>query len=120
MGGNFRFKEQTITETTRICKALSEPIRLQLLGLLGVHHQGKEACIADLAAEINKDQSVIYRHIKILEAVGLVETKKEGNCLYSHTTSKAARIITFFREKRYETTENKEKNESRKERKRQR
>jgi len=102
MGRNFRFKEQTIVETTKICKALSEPIRLRLLGLLGIHHRGREACIGDLAERLEKDQSVIYRHIKILEAVGLVKTKKEGNCLYSRTTSKAARIITFFREKEYQ------------------
>jgi len=96
----FKFNEKLIERTSRICKAMSEPIRLRLLGELGVHKQGKYESVGELAKALDKDQSVIYRHIQILEKAGLLTTSKKGSTLFSNTTTNAGEIINFFRKQK--------------------
>lgn len=96
----FQFNEELIEKTSQICKAMSEPIRLKILGELGVHKQGKCECIGDLAKSLEKDQSVIYRHVQILEKAGLLKTSKKGSTLFSCTTTKAGKVINFFRKQK--------------------
>ncbi len=58
--------------------ALADEARLKILA----HLLGKGCrCICELAPVLKKDQSVVYRHVKQLEAAGLVRTKKEGKYL---------------------------------------
>lgn len=93
----FKFDEKLIEKTSRICKAMSEPIRLRILGELGVHKQGNCESVGELAKTLEKDQSVIYRHVQILEKAGLLRTSKKGSTLFSCTTTNAREIINFFR-----------------------
>lgn len=96
----FRFNEALIEKTSRICKAMAEPIRLRILGTLGVHKQGKCESVGELAKALEKDQSVIYRHVQILEKAGLLTTSKKGSTLFSCTTKNAGTIINFFRKQK--------------------
>lgn len=96
----FKFNEELIEKTSRICKAMSEPIRLRILGELGVHKKGKYESIGELAKNLEKDQSVIYRHVQILEKAGLLKTSKKGSTLFSCTTTNASKTINFFRKQK--------------------
>ncbi len=67
-----------LKEKSMFYKALSEPIRLQIIDCLIKNHC---ACICELTKSIKRDQSVVFRHIQILENAGIVETKKQANFL---------------------------------------
>ncbi|OIO65987.1 hypothetical protein AUJ68_01795 [Candidatus Woesearchaeota archaeon CG1_02_57_44] len=56
-------------------KALGDEQRLAILRQLA---QQGEQCICDIAHSLGRDQSVAYRHIRMLEAAGLVLTRKDG------------------------------------------
>ncbi|MBS3740261.1 winged helix-turn-helix transcriptional regulator [Candidatus Bipolaricaulota bacterium] len=57
-------------------KALSSPQRLKLLRhLLDID---EPICYCELEGVIERDRSVIYRHLKKLESVGLLETRRAG------------------------------------------
>jgi ArsR family transcriptional regulator len=60
-------------------KALSEPTRLRILQYL--LDDASCRCICDLQEHIDKDQSVLSRHIKVLEGAGLIKSSKNGKYL---------------------------------------
>ena len=60
----------------KLFKALGSDQRLELLKyLLQVE---ESICYCELEEVIDRDRSVIYRHLKKLEEVGLLETKRAG------------------------------------------
>ena len=64
-------------------KALSDPTRLRLAVLLAM--QG-ETCVCELAAALDEPDYKISRHLGILRAGGLVETRREGAWMYYRLT----------------------------------
>ncbi len=74
----------------RIFKALSDPIRLEIIDLL----RKKESCVCDLIPHLNVIQPLISRHLKILKDCGLVIDRKEGNRrIYSITDKRIFKLI---------------------------
>ncbi|MCF7871502.1 metalloregulator ArsR/SmtB family transcription factor [Candidatus Woesearchaeota archaeon] len=73
-------------ELSKYYKALSEPTRLQILYYL--LNNDKCTCICELQEFIKKDQSVLSRHMKILEQAKLIKTKKQGKYLICCLTNK--------------------------------
>mgnify|MGYP005857892975 CR=1 FL=1 len=67
-------KEQIIS----ICKALSDPGRLEVLAALDT----EEMCLCDLAERLGLADSTVSRHMMILEQAGLVESRKDGRWRY--------------------------------------
>jgi arsenate reductase len=67
-------KEQIIA----ICKALSDPGRLEVLAALDT----EEMCLCDLAERLGLADSTVSRHMMILEQAGLVESRKDGRWRY--------------------------------------
>lgn len=61
-----------------ICKALSDPGRLE--ALLALDRQ--ELCICDIAEKLGLAESTASRHMAILEKAGLVESRKDGRWRY--------------------------------------
>ena len=61
----------------RVFKALGEPVRLQLLGLI-LAGEGDEACVCDLTGAFDLSQPTISHHLKVLHEAGLVERDKRG------------------------------------------
>ena len=59
-------------------KALGDPVRLKIVEML-IH--GKCTCICDVAKSVEKDQSVVFRHVQILAKQGIVNTSKDGKYL---------------------------------------
>jgi ArsR family transcriptional regulator len=59
-------------------KALSDPIRLQVLELL----REQEMCVCDLCDLIDIAQSKLSFHLKTLKSAGLVRSRQEGRWIY--------------------------------------
>ena len=59
-------------------KALSDPIRLQVLELL----REQEMCVCDLCDRIDIAQSKLSFHLKTLKSAGLVRSRQEGRWIY--------------------------------------
>lgn len=58
-----------------VLKAIADPARLQLLGLLS---EGEATC-GELIAGIGRlSQATVSHHLRILAAAGLIERRKEG------------------------------------------
>ena len=55
-------------------KALGDPTRLRILGLLA----GGEVCVCDLHESLGVPQPRASRHLSYLRRAGLVKTRKEG------------------------------------------
>ncbi len=59
-------------------KAMSDPIRLQVLELL----REQELCVCDLCDRIDIAQSKLSFHLKTLKSAGLVRSRQEGRWIY--------------------------------------
>jgi len=59
---------------SRVFKALSDAKRLRILRLLEV----RDMCVCELMVAIGMSQPNLSHHLKILEAEGFVEKRKEG------------------------------------------
>ncbi|MFH1052856.1 MAG: ArsR family transcriptional regulator [Candidatus Woesearchaeota archaeon] len=68
-----------LDEKSRLYKALGEPIRLRIIEYL--MKKGQCACICELSKFLKRDQSVIFRHIQILNQAGIINTNKEAKYL---------------------------------------
>lgn len=58
--------------------ALSDPIRIEVLGLLG----SGERCVCDLTEVLDIAQSRLSWHLKTLKDAGLVSDRREGRWSY--------------------------------------
>ena len=63
-----------LTSLDRLFKALSDPTRLRILGLL----VGGEVCVSDLHDCLGIPQPRTSRHLSYLRRVRLVQTRKDG------------------------------------------
>jgi len=68
----------TKNDIINICKALSDPGRLEALLALDT----KELCICDISEKLGLSESTASRHMAILEKAGLVESRKDGRWRY--------------------------------------
>jgi DNA-binding transcriptional ArsR family regulator len=57
-----------------VFKAIADPTRRQILGLL----RGGERTVGDVAANFRTSRPAISRHIRLLRRAGLVATRKRG------------------------------------------
>jgi ArsR family transcriptional regulator len=61
-----------------LLKALSEPIRLQVIEVLG----SGERCVCELTSELSMAQSKLSFHLKVLKEAGLLKAREEGRWVY--------------------------------------
>ncbi len=59
-------------------RALSDPLRLQVLDLL----RDQELCVCDLCDVLEVSQSKLSFHLKTLKEAQLVESRQEGRWIY--------------------------------------
>ena len=67
-----------LSQVSRICKALSDPNRLQIIQLLTY----REQCGCELLEQMQISQPTLSHHMKALEGCGLVSSRKKGK--WSH------------------------------------
>jgi ArsR family transcriptional regulator len=58
----------------KVMKALSDPCRVKIIKML----QRKMMCVCEIREALRISQPSVSKHMKILEAAGLVEHKKNG------------------------------------------
>lgn len=66
------------TELVSSFKALSDPLRMQILELL----QEQELCVCDLCDRLNVAQSKLSFHLRSLKESDLVKARQEGRWIY--------------------------------------
>ena len=62
----------------RLFHALSDPIRIDVLGLL----LGGERCVCELMADLDMAQSRLSWHLKTLSEAGVITARREGRWNY--------------------------------------
>ena len=65
-------------EFTKVMKALSDPNRVKVVKML----QQRELCVCEIKAALGLAQSTVSKHLSVLEAAGLISSRKEGLWVY--------------------------------------
>ncbi len=68
-------------EDTKVLTALSDPVRLKILSLIGGARDG-QLCVCDLVVPTDKSQPTISHHLKVLSEAGLVSAKRQGRWIF--------------------------------------
>lgn len=76
-----------VEEIVPVFRALADPIRLQLVGLIAAG----ERCNAELAAELDVAPATVSHHLKVLRGAGLLRERKEAPYVYVELDDKALR-----------------------------
>ncbi|MDK2800689.1 MAG: ArsR family transcriptional regulator, arsenate/arsenite/antimonite-responsive transcriptional [Clostridiales bacterium] len=82
-----------------VFKALSAPLRLEILKLLSGEKQvqQKDLCVCELAEELGVSQPNISHHLKILKQAGLVTCEKNDTfCYYVVNIEKIKQTFSEF------------------------
>ena len=66
--------DRRLTELEHVFKALADPTRLRILGLL----TGGEVCVCEINETLGVPQPKVSRHLAYLRRVGLVEARRDG------------------------------------------
>ncbi len=72
------------TEAAELFKALADPTRIRLLGMLAARG---ETCVCELVAALDAPQPKVSQHLRVLRAAGLVRFRREGIRIYYRLTS---------------------------------
>ena len=63
-----------IDNVARVCKALSVPTRVSIIGMLKVH----SLCVGALSARLKVTQGAVSQHLRVLRDLGIVDADKKG------------------------------------------
>ena len=77
-------KDEQIEALAKILKAMSHPIRLQIL----CHLQNRELSVGDIRGLVKTTNANISQHLNILRAQGIIDFRKESNFIYNKITDK--------------------------------
>ncbi len=67
----------TAEDRATLLKAVADPVRLQLLGLIRTA-DAHEACVCDLTAAVGLSQPTVSHHLKIMTTAGLLRRERRG------------------------------------------
>ncbi len=73
-------------------RALSDPIRLQVLGLL----KTQELCVCDLCEKLEINQSKLSFHLKNLKDAQLVKSRQKGRWIYYRLNSSQFALLEHY------------------------
>jgi DNA-binding transcriptional ArsR family regulator len=79
---NGRTNREIFERQAVICKAFANPIRLEMLDLLG---KG-EWVVGDLQGKLGISKANMSQHIGVLKAAGVIETRRSGKQFYCALT----------------------------------
>jgi len=71
-------KDEHIEQASRALKAMSHPLRLKILCVLG----DKEVSVQDIVENVGTSQSNISQHLAILRDKGVLRTRKDANRVF--------------------------------------
>ena len=67
-----------------VLQALSDPVRLRLMGLLPCGEAPREICVCDLAEQLGVSQPNASHHLKVLRSAGLIRCQRKGGYAFYH------------------------------------
>jgi ArsR family transcriptional regulator len=73
-----QFITQDSTQIWEGFRALSDPLRLQIIELLS----SQELCVCELCEKLNVNQSKLSFHLKNLKDANLIRSRQEGRWMY--------------------------------------
>jgi ArsR family transcriptional regulator, arsenate/arsenite/antimonite-responsive transcriptional repressor len=79
-------------ELTRLLEAVSDPVRMQIVFLLGEHAQLN---VGEIARQFRISRPAISHHLKVLKDAGIVQSEKSGQEIYYRINSQ--RIVAALR-----------------------
>ncbi len=85
--------ERALVQTSMVLKALSHPLRLKILCLLG--DSGREVSALEIIAVLGTSQSNVSQHISIMQGKGVITTHKDGNRVM-YSVSDASMLDLFY------------------------
>ncbi len=71
-------REEDIDQASRSLKAMSHPLRLKILCVLG----NKEVSVQDIVENVGTSQSNISQHLAILRDKGILKSRKDANRVF--------------------------------------
>lgn len=71
-------KEEDIERASRSLKAMSHPLRLKILCVLG----NREISVQDIVENVGTSQSNISQHLAILRDKGILKSRKDANRVF--------------------------------------
>jgi ArsR family transcriptional regulator, arsenate/arsenite/antimonite-responsive transcriptional repressor len=71
-------KALDVRALSRMCKALGDETRLRIVALLS----HSELCVCHLESALALQQSNVSRHLGVLRAAGIVDTRRDGAWVY--------------------------------------
>lgn len=84
-----------IERAARSLKAMSHPIRLKILCVLG----GKEISVQDIVDSVGTSQSNVSQHLAILKDKGILQSRKDANrVFYKVGDVRTLRLIEMMRD----------------------
>lgn len=88
-------REEDIERASRSLKAMSHPLRLKILCILG----DQEISVQDIVENVGTSQSNISQHLAILRDKGILSSRKDANRVYYRVgDSRTLRLISMMRE----------------------
>ena len=88
-------KQEHIETAARALKAISHPLRLKILCVIG----GEEACVQDIVDAVGTSQSNISQHLAILRDKEVLLTRKDANrVFYRVGDPRTLQLIAMMRE----------------------
>lgn len=92
---NLPISDNDIDRASRSLKAMSHPLRLKILCILG----NQEVSVQDIVDQVGTSQSNISQHLAILREKGILSSTKQANRVYYRVSdSGILRLIGMMRE----------------------
>ena len=88
-------KKDDIERASRSLKAMSHPLRLKILCILG----DRELSVQDIVEHVGTSQSNISQHLAILRDMGILISRKDANRVYYRIEDpRNLKLISMMRE----------------------
>src|SRR6188768_2912127 len=87
-------ERQKAERMAAIAKALSDPIRVQLVDVLR-KHAGK-VCVCELTPLFDVSQPTVSHHLKVLREAGLVDVERHGLWAYYYVIPEATKELSTW------------------------
>ena len=88
-------RKEQIEMAARAMKAISHPLRLKILCVLG----DQETSVQDIVDAVGTSQSNISQHLAILREKGILRSRKDANrVFYSVSDQRTLKLIVMMRE----------------------
>ena len=93
--GSIIDKQEHIEQAARALKAISHPLRLKILCVLGAH----EACVQEIVDAVGTSQSNISQHLAILREKDVLVARKDANRVYYRVgDARTLQLVRMMRE----------------------